>query len=107
MSGQPQFREWFAGLDDDGQAGALARLGKWLSLHGRSTYVPGTEDVEHPRALRRLHEAEHRIFDQLSAILDKRVDRYPSEVFAEILMDHVAAVPLTEAAMLRELGIEE
>jgi hypothetical protein len=76
----------YAALDTEHQAILLARLADRLSLMARETYEPG-EGVSDSTRLRAFNEAQNRILAQLVRLLTSDPQRYPDDVFANILMD--------------------
>jgi len=53
--------EWLVGLSDRHKQLFLATLGHELTIAARSTYQPQTEDLDHPRWMRRFNEVQHRV----------------------------------------------
>lgn len=53
--------DWLAQRTDREKSLFLAALAHELTVVARATYVPQTEDIEHPHWLRWLNEYQHRI----------------------------------------------
>ena len=89
----------YDGLDQRSQEIFLTKVGYWLTLSARDTFVPGTNAVEDGERLRAFSEATHRVLDQLSKMVTNS-GRHPDEVFANILVDNVQAVRLHPMELL-------
>jgi hypothetical protein len=61
--------EWLASLDNHSKAIFLVTLGRELTITGRASYIPQSEELEHPVWLRRVNEIQHRVLACLSEIL--------------------------------------
>jgi hypothetical protein len=85
----------------------LAEVGYWLSFNARDTFKAGTTDVEAPSRLRAFSESHHRIFEQLRSMMAESPNRYPDEVFANIVVDNVLAVGLDPTDLLELLSASE
>ncbi len=79
----------------------FANAGHWLTMAGRGTYVPGEDDVHDGPTLRKVNEGAHRIFDQLRLMLESSDQRYPDDVFVEILVDKFRAAKLDPKTILK------
>lgn len=97
----------YADLDLSTQQLFLAKAGYWLSLSARETFRPGTDAVDNAPLLRAFSEAHHRIFDQLIGMMAGSDQRYPDDVFANILVDNVVNVRLDPAKLLTLLSASE
>lgn len=73
-------------LGDTAQIRLLGAIAHSLTVDARDTYIPGTEGIADPVRLRGINELQHRIAGQLLSMLDASSDRYPDEVFIEILL---------------------
>lgn len=93
----------YDGLDQRSQEIFLAKVGYWLTLAARDTFVPGTDAVEDGERLRAFSEATHRVLDQLSKMVTNS-GRYPDDVFANILVDNAQAVRLNPMELLEILA---
>lgn len=60
---------WLCGLPLDGQIRFLAGLSFQITVAGRASYEAGTEDLMHPRLLRRINETQHRVTSGLHHLL--------------------------------------
>jgi hypothetical protein len=87
-----EFRERLVGVAPDQQALLIARLLYDATMAARGTYEPGTDAVVDPRALRIFNEANHRLANQLRHLLEGRGQRYPDEMFADLIWTHFEAV---------------
>jgi|SRR6185369_10168505 hypothetical protein len=63
-------RTWVGGLPHEDQLRFLVRLSFELTIAGRCSYEAGTEDLVHPRQLRRVNEIQHRVTACLSQLLN-------------------------------------
>lgn len=61
--------EWLAGLPDDRKVLFLAFLSQSLTIAGRNSYLPLTEDLENPPQLRQINEVQHRVTACLCQLL--------------------------------------
>jgi hypothetical protein len=77
----------YAALDSRCQAVLLATLADRLSLMARDTYA-GQDGVSDGTRLRAFNEAQNRILAQLLRLLTSDTQRYPDDVFANVLVDH-------------------
>jgi len=76
----------YGALDCRDQTVLLARLADRFSLMARETYDPNGGVCDAAR-LRAFNEAQNRILAQLSRLLTANKQRYPDDVFANILVD--------------------
>ena len=53
--------EWLESLPPKHQVLFLTALSHSLTIAGRDSYVPQTEELEHPAHLRRINEIQHRV----------------------------------------------
>ena len=60
---------WLVSLPEQIKARFLARLAWELTIAGRSTYEPQTEQLIHPEHLRRINEIQHRVTSCLTQLL--------------------------------------
>lgn len=60
---------WLASLPYETKSSFLARLSHLLTVAGRSSYKPGTEELDNPIMLRRVNEIQHRVTACLSQLL--------------------------------------
>jgi hypothetical protein len=67
----------------------LSLLGEWLTITGRDTYKPQTEELLCPARLRAINEIQHVIFGHLSALASDDSHRYPDDVLMAIILEHV------------------
>jgi len=93
--------ECYCALTLPNQERFLANVGHWLTMAGRGTYVVGEDDVHDGPTLRKVNEGAHRIFDQLRLMLMLSDQRYPDDVFAEILVDKFQAAKLDPQTLLK------
>jgi len=61
---------WITQLPFESQLRFLARLSFELTVAGRNSYEAGTEELTHPRQLRRVNEVQHRVTACLSQLLN-------------------------------------
>jgi hypothetical protein len=80
--------EAFANLQASDQIRFLVRLSWELTLVGRNFYVVGTDELTEPRALRTLNELQHQISQHVLKLLEEDEERYPDDVFVNIILDH-------------------
>ncbi|HTB43954.1 MAG TPA: hypothetical protein VK741_10045 [Acetobacteraceae bacterium] len=76
----------YGALDCARQAVLLARLADRFSLMARDTYDQSGGVADAAR-LRAFNEAQNRILAQLLRLLTANAQRYPDDVFANILVD--------------------
>jgi hypothetical protein len=88
----------FAALDEPSQILVLAKIANRLTLVGRETYKL-REGVEDSTRLRLVNEAMGRIVEQQLHLLSKDKDRYPDDVFANILVDQFSALKLDKKSI--------
>jgi hypothetical protein len=84
----------YAALGISQQIIALVKLGERLSFLARDTYSEAGGVANGPK-LRLFNEAQHRIFVQLSRMSIASMQRYPDDVFANILADQFAQLDLS------------
>lgn len=61
--------EWLVTLPEDKRVLFLASLSHALTIAGRSSYKPQTEDLEKPKQLRSINEIQHRVAACLCQLL--------------------------------------
>jgi hypothetical protein len=66
----------------------LVRYAYQLTMLGRSTYVPGGNDLEDPKLMRLVNETVHRALDHADACLSGRTPRRPISALHAILFEH-------------------
>lgn len=67
---QPEIEgEWLASLPKDLKTRFLASIGHNLTVAGRNSYRPQTEELDKPRQLRRVNEIQHRVLACLHQLL--------------------------------------
>jgi len=76
----------YPALPSEQQIHLLVQLAAEVTVWARRTYEVGTENVADPRTLRTFNEFEHRVVGQLAHLLDGSANRYPDDVFAEMLV---------------------
>jgi hypothetical protein len=86
-----QFSDIYAKATPACQARFLAKLLSYLTMMARTTYRLG-QGVSDGDLLRSFNEAQNRIADQLSHLLDEELRRYPDDVFANIIVDNLVNV---------------
>ncbi len=86
----------FVALPPADQVLWLSRLIHALTIAARDTYETGTEEIAHPTRLRSYNELIHRVAGfQRDVILDSQ-DRFPAEIFTEMLKDSVVRLRVGE-----------
>ena len=89
----------YSALDAQQQAVLLARLANLLVIEGRATYdLHG--GVENCPRLRAVNEAQNRVLAQLLRLLLSSEERYPDNVFANILVDQFDMLNLNPTKLL-------
>jgi hypothetical protein len=63
--------EWIESLTPDFAVRFLARLSWEITIVGRNSYEGGTDELAHPRQLRRVNEIQHRVTACLSQLLER------------------------------------
>ena len=61
---------WVASLPLDLKLRFFARLSWTITIAGRNSYEAGTDELTHPRQLRRVNEVQHRVTACLYQLLD-------------------------------------
>ena len=61
--------EWLASLDERSKTTFLVTLARELTLAGRASYVPQSEELSNPAWLRQVNEVQHRVLACLSEVL--------------------------------------
>jgi hypothetical protein len=90
----------YVASDRQSQVMPLAKLADWLSLMARDTYDREGGVADSAR-LRAASEAQNRILAQLVRLLTADDRRYPSDVFANILVDQFRTLGLDAAGINR------
>ena len=99
-----QFADWYVAMSARRQAVALARLANQLSLMARETYAVGGGLSDGER-LRTFNEAQNKVLAQLERLLTSDRERYPDEVFANILYDQLEMLRVDPQTLLTATGI--
>jgi hypothetical protein len=81
--------EAYHNLDRDDRLKFLLNFGYRLTIVARYFYVPGTEELESPAAVRAVNEIQHQVFAQAIAVIAGDDRRYPDDVFVPIVTDDV------------------
>lgn len=84
--------EIFSDLPTNEKADFLARLAWELTVAARETYEVGTDNLTNPKLMHSINETQHRLLSQLSAILRNDANRFPDEVFWQIMFDNNQAM---------------
>ena len=79
----------FATLNLEQQAQHLARWACALTIDARDTYIPGTEAIADPVRLRKFNEFQHRLTNQLRALLEHDTARFTEEEFCALVVEAV------------------
>ena len=87
------FTKEFVRLGIESQILLLVKLADKLTLLARDTYGRGGE-VSDSKRLRAFNEALHRILGQLDCLLTANEQRYPDDVFANILLDQFSILKI-------------
>ena len=61
--------EWLVQLDERSKIAFFVTLARELTIAGRASYVPQSEELQHPRWLRQINEVQHRVLACLSELL--------------------------------------
>jgi len=73
------------------QAKFLSRLAYQITIFARDTYDSNTDVLSNPAQLRCVNEMVHRILGQQFKLLLGDCERYPDDVFIEMIIDMAAA----------------
>jgi hypothetical protein len=65
----------------------LSRLAFELTIVGRDSYIPQTEDLSHPAHLRAINELQHKILSYLCALTSNDRALYPDNVLIAIILE--------------------
>ena len=60
---------WLVSLDDRSKTTFLVTLARELTIAGRASYVPQSEELLHPTWLRQVNEVQHRVLACLSEVM--------------------------------------
>ena len=101
---QEAFADRYAGMATGDQALALARLANRLSLMARETYAVGGGVADADR-LRTFNEAQAEALAQLERLMTADPERYPDDVFANILCDQFEMLGIDPQTLLATVGI--
>jgi hypothetical protein len=92
-------KSWFEGLSLRDKARFLSSLADRLTIVGRDAYpsaTPGISDAVRIARLQSVNELQHQIAQQIGRYLDDDPNRYPDEVFWDILAEGADAAGLTD-----------
>lgn len=98
------FADRYVAMSVKRQAVALARLANQLSLMARETYAVG-DGVSDGERLRTFNEAQNKVLAQLERLLTADPERYPDDVFANILCDQFEMLGVDAQTLLAAVGI--
>jgi hypothetical protein len=98
------FADRYVAMNIERQAVALARLGNLLSLMARETYAVGG-GVSDGERLRTFNEAQNKVLAQLERLLTSDPQRYPDDVFTNILCDQFEMLGVDTQTLLVAAGI--
>ena len=80
--------QWIESLAPNFAIRFLARLSWEITIAGRNSYEPGTEELTDPSQLRRVNEIQHRVTACLSQLLeDKCPDGFVQSIAQRVLME--------------------
>ena len=85
---------FFGKLTREDKAQFLLRLAHELTIVGRYTYIPQTEELAYPQRLRTLNEIQHRLLAHCLALMEDNLKRYPDDVLLSIVLEHPEDVEL-------------
>ena len=85
-------KEWYLAASRNERIRWLSLLVFYVTMFGRGTYEPGTEDVEDPVAMRRINEFVHRLSSHLLDLIDDGQHRFADHVFLEFLSEAASEV---------------
>lgn len=91
----------YSALDQQHQLVFLVKIGNRLSIEARDTYEVGGADVIDAARLRTFNEAQNRIWAQILRIATADSQRYPDDVFVNILIDQFEMLKLPPEELLR------
>jgi hypothetical protein len=80
--------EVFTSSSREDKMDVLARLAHELTVLARDTYDLESDGVVTPSRLRIINEVQHRIMGFLIALMTKNPNRYPDDIFMQIILDH-------------------
>ena len=92
-----QFTKTFCSLNRSEQLFLLTRLAADLTVEARGTYEAGTTHVLEPDRLRDFNEFQHRIAFHLLNLMKDDSERYPDDVFANIIWESAQALGVARA----------
>jgi hypothetical protein len=77
----------FASYSDHEKLELLAHLSYELTLLAREAYVPGTDEISDHGRMREVNELQHQISGFLVKLLSNDPQRYPDDVFIQIIFE--------------------
>jgi hypothetical protein len=80
----------YQSLSPGEQVRFLLRFGWRLTVVARHYYVPQTEDLAVPAAVREINELQHRVLSHALSVLTGEQARYPDDVFVAIVIDNTS-----------------
>jgi hypothetical protein len=83
---QDQLSDIFHRLSEHDKISLLARWLVELGTCARDTYVPGSDAVVDAPRLRIFNELQHRIAAQLDHLINGEDNRYPDDVFLQMVL---------------------
>jgi hypothetical protein len=86
----------FSSLSTNDKIRFLSRLGWELTVTGRDSYEPQTEELTHPGRLRAINEIQHRILDHVYSLASEISERYPDDVLIAIILEESGDRTLNE-----------
>lgn len=78
--------EAFESLSSREQVRFLLRLAWRLTVVARNYYVPQSDQLADPTAIREINELQHRVTAHALAVLDENPNRYPNDVLLDIIL---------------------
>jgi len=69
MSRIPIETNWLISLNREAKLLFLTRLAHGITIAGRNSYVPGSDELENPTQLRKINEIQHRVLGCLLQLM--------------------------------------
>src|SRR5438128_711453 len=86
MSHAEQEGRWLASLQEQRKLLFLSKLGHELTIVGRNSYGPQTEELDKPAQLRKINEVQHRVLACLSQLIGGKCESGFQESIATLVL---------------------
>lgn len=86
----------YSAINEKDKAYTISRIALLLTVFARNTYRVDSMDVDEPKKLRLYNELYHTLHGQLCAILMKKKDCYPDDIFIDIICEKANNIGIFE-----------